>query len=218
VIVARAPAAELIPGPLALLDATIADGRPRGTWARATEPALVLGSGQHPPEGFAPPAGMPLVRRGTGGGAVLCDADYLMLDIALPADDPRVLADVTESYRWLAERLLDAIGGDGITLVGPGEIDPATREAGRIACFAGLGPYELLDRDGRKLVGLAQRRRRAGTLFQAAAYLAGDRRALADLLWLDEPARADVRDRLGRTAVLGAGGLDLPGALGPIWE
>jgi lipoate---protein ligase len=218
VIVERAPAAELIPRPLALLDATIADGRPRGSWSRATEPALVLGSGQHPPEGWAPPEGMALVRRGTGGGAVLCDADYLMLDIALPDGDPRVLADVTESYRWLAERLRESIGGDGLSLVDPADIDALTREAGRIACFAGLGPYELLDREGRKLVGLAQRRRRGGALFQAAGYLGGDRRALAGLLWLHEPVRRDVRDRLGRTAVLGAGGLDLPDALGPIWE
>ena len=215
-IVERAPAAELIPAPLALLDATIADGRPRGSWSRATEPALVLGSGQHPPEGWAPPPGLALVRRGTGGGAVLCDADYLMLDITLPAGDPRVLADVTESYRWLAERLAEALGGRA--LVEPAALDRDVREAGRIACFAGLGPYELLDGDGRKLVGLAQRRRAGGTLFQAAAYLGGDRRPLADLLWLDDATRRDVRDRLGRTAVLGAGGLDLPAALGPLWE
>ncbi len=216
-IVERAPAAELIPRPLALLDATIADGRPRASWSRATEPALVLGSGQQPPEGWAPPAGMALVRRGTGGGAVLCDPDYLMLDVALPDGDPRVLADLTESYRWLAEHLLGALG-DGVSLVEPGTIDAPSREAGRIACFAGLGPYELLDREGRKLVGLAQRRRRGGALFQAAAYLGGDRRALADLLWLDEPVRGEVRERLGRTAVLGAGGLELPGALGSFWE
>jgi lipoate---protein ligase len=224
VIVGRAPAAELIPRPLALLDAAIADGRARGAWSRATEPALVLGSGQRPPEGWRPPDGIPLVRRGTGGGAVLCDADYLMLDIALPPGDPRILDDVTESYLWLAERLLDALvrlGLGGLSRVEPSVLrqrDDAAREAARIACFAGLGPYELLDASGRKLVGLAQRRRRGAVLLQAAAYLGGDRTGLADLLWLDEGVRDDLRARLAETAVLGPLGLRVPEELGPIWD
>jgi lipoate---protein ligase len=223
VIVARAPAADLIPRPLALLDAAIADGAARGTWSRATVPALVLGSGQRPPERWRPPDGIPLVRRGTGGGAVLCDSDYLMLDIALPPGDPRILDDVTESYRWLAERLLDGLarlGLGGLSLVEPGMLrqrDDAAREAARIACFAGLGPYEVLDASGRKLVGLAQRRRRGGVLLQAAAYLGGDRTRLADLLWLAEEARDDLRARLAETAVLGPIALDLPDQLGELW-
>jgi lipoate---protein ligase len=223
VIIERAPAADLIPRPLVLLDETIADGRPRGVWSRPTEPALVLGSGQHPPGGWAPPDGLPVVRRGTGGGAVLCDPDYLMLDIALPADDPRVLPDVTEAYRWLADRLvpaLAAIGVGGVVPVAPDvvrSLDGVAREAGRVACFAGLGPYELLDAGGRKLVGLAQRRRQGGVLFQAAAYLGGDRRALADLLWPEPPGREAIRERLAETATLGARGLELPEALGPVW-
>jgi lipoate-protein ligase A len=223
VIVERAPAAELIPRPLALLDATIVDGRPRGVWSRPTEPALVLGSGQRPPEGWAPPDGLPVVRRGTGGGAVLCDAEYLMLDMALPADDPRVLPDVTEAYRWLADRLvvaLAAIGVGGLVAVAPAvvrSLDDAAREAGRIACFAGLGPYELLDADGRKLVGLAQRRRKGGVLFQAAAYLGGERGSLADLLWLGPAEREALRARLAETATLGPRGLELPEALGTVW-
>jgi lipoate-protein ligase A len=224
VIVERAPAAELIPRPLALLDDTIADGRARGVWSRPTAAALVLGSGQHPPEGWRPPDGLPVVRRGTGGGAVLCDADYLMLDIALPAGDPRVLADVTESYRWLAGALVRALAGIGVDGVLPVEpaalraLDQASRDASRVACFAGLGPYELVDAERHKLVGLAQRRRKGGVLFQAAAYLGGDRAGLVDLLWLDRAGRDDLLERLAATATLGARGLELPGALGALWE
>jgi lipoate-protein ligase A len=224
VIVERAPAAELIPRPLELLDTAIVEGRPLATWSRATEPALVLGSGQRPPDGWSPPDGLALVRRGTGGGAVLCDESYLMLDIALPPGDPRVLDDVTESYRWLAEQLVSTLGELGfrdLALVQPTalrRLDEAAREAGRRACFAGLGPYELLDADGRKLVGLAQRRRRGGMLLQAAAYLAGEREPLAGMLWLSGPERDDLARRLRRTAVLGPPGLRLPEALGPVWE
>jgi lipoate---protein ligase len=224
VIVERAPAAALIPRPLELLDAAIEQGRPHATWSRPNEPALVLGSGQRPPEGWVPPQGLALVRRGTGGGAVLCDEDYLMLDIALPPGDPRIVADVTESYRWLAERLATALGllgCEGIALVDPHalrRVDDAAREAARTACFAGLGPYELLDGQGRKLVGLAQRRRRGGVLLQAAAYLGGDRGGLADLLWLSPAEREDLRRRLRQTAVLGVSGVRLPELLGPVWE
>jgi lipoate-protein ligase A len=224
VIVERAPAAELIPRPLDLLDAAIDERRALGVWSQPTEAALVLGSGQRPPVGWSPPAGLPLVRRGTGGGAVLCDPDYLMLDIALPPGHPLILDDVTESYRWLGERLVSALtrlGVHDLSLVAPSalrRLDEAAREAGRIACFAGLGPYELLDAGGRKLVGLAQRRRRGGVLLQAAAYLAGERESLVDLLWLPDAERADLRLRLRETAVLGPVGLRLPEVLGPVWD
>ena len=55
-------------------------------------------------------------------------------------------------------------------------------------------------------------------LLQAAAYLGGDRRPLADLLWLDGAARDDLRARLSETAVLGTTGLRLPEALGDVWD
>jgi hypothetical protein len=224
VIVERAPAAELIPRPLELLDAALVEGRALGAWSRPTEAALVLGSGQRPPDGWSPPDALPLVRRGTGGGAVLCDEHYLMLDIALPPGDPRILGDVTESYRWLAEQLVAALGRltvDDLSLVDPlalRQLDPSAREAARLACFAGLGPYELLDARGCKLVGLAQRRRRGGVLLQAAAYLGGDRGGLADLLWIPTADRAGLRARLRASAVLGPIGLRLPEELGPVWE
>jgi hypothetical protein len=223
VIVERAPASELIPRPLELLDAAAEQGRPLGVWSRATEAALVLGSGQHPPAGWSPPDGLPLARRGTGGGAVLCDEDYLMLDIALPAGDPRILDDVTETYRWLAERLVAALGRlgvDDLSLVDPlalRQLDAPAREAARLACFAGLGPYELLDAHGGKLVGLAQRRRRGGILLQAAAYLGGDRGELADLLWIAAGERDGLRARLRASATLGPVGLRLPEEVGPVW-
>lgn len=223
-IVERAPAAELIPRPLDLLDSAIEAGRALGVWSRPTEPALVLGSGQRPPEGWVPPSGLPVVRRGTGGGAVLCDPDYLMLDIALPPGHSLILDDVTESYRWLGERLvstLTRLGFRDLSLVAPAtlrRLDDASREAGRTACFAGLGPYELLDAERRKLVGLAQRRRKGGVLLQAAAYLGGEREPLVDMLWLPESERADLRHRLHETAVLGDVGLRLPEELGPVWD
>jgi lipoate-protein ligase A len=204
----RAPARTLIPRAVAWLDATIADGRVRAGWSRASDAAIVLGSAQRVEAGWRPPAPFDLLRRGTGGGAVICDGDYLMLDVALPPSDPRVLHDVTESYRWLADLLLARLAEGGcrdarsLSAAEARAVAPEEREAARAACWAGLGPYEIVDSEGRKLCGLAQRRRRGGMLLQAAMHLAGTRTALADLLPLDPGLRARVRARLGQVATL----------------
>ena len=171
-MIERAPAVDLIARAGELLERTIGDGIPRASWSLPTDTAIVLGSAQQlelelPPE-------FPLARRGTGGGAVICDPHYLMLDIALPRRHALVIEDVAESYRWLAEWLLLELASPTLRAVTPLEIRDLPQErriAGRLACFAGIGPYELVTTDGRKLVGLAQRRRVGGVLFQAAAYV-----------------------------------------------
>jgi len=207
-LVVRAPARVLIPRAVSWLEATIADGVVRAGWSCASDAAVVLGSGQRLAAGWHPPAPFALLRRGTGGGAVICDADYLMLDVTLPASDPRVIDDVTHTYAWLADLLLARLrdaGLDGASALTPVEAraaPPEQREAGRAACWAGFGPYELVDRDGRKLCGLAQRRRRGGVLLQAAMHLAGSRDRLAGLLPLDPALREQVRERLGKVATL----------------
>ena len=135
------------------------------------------------------------LQRSTGGGAVSCDDHYLMLDIVLPRGHPLVIDDVGRSYRWLAKALLEALEARGAELraVTPGEVaalPPAERAAARLACFAGTGTYELVTRgDGRKLVGLAQRRRGGAALLQAAAYVAAPRLDVAG------GARAAARPR-----------------------
>jgi lipoate-protein ligase A len=202
--VVRAPAPALIERATRWLEETAADGRVRAGWSLPTSAALVLGSAQR--LGVLAWPGHAVVRRGTGGGAVICDPSYLMLDVALPAGDPRVADDLAESYRWLAERLLEALratGAQGLWAVAPTEVrslDEADRAAGRLACFAGLGPYEIVDAHGRKLVGLAQRRRRGAALFQAAGYLTGPPAGLPDLLPLEPASREDLRRRLSRVA------------------
>ena len=59
------------------------------------------------------------------------------------------------------------------------------------ACFAGVGPGEVLVADGRKAVGLAQRRTRGGALFQCAALLSWDPGPLVDGL---DGAHQDILD------------------------
>lgn len=161
-------------------------GELRVGWSRPTDTAIVLGSGQRE----IPATDLPVLRRGTGGGAVVCDEGYLMLDVVLPDGHPLIERDVAESYRWLSDWLMCELAPAPIRAILPldlRELDDGDRRAARLACFAGLGPYEVVTADGRKLVGLAQRRRGAAVLFQAAAYLELPRVDLAGVLdeaWL----------------------------------
>lgn len=199
--VERAPAAELLARADDWLEQTRADGELRTGWSRPTDAVLVLGSAQRV---TAPEASL---RRSTGGGAVSCDDHYLMLDVVLPRGHPLVIDDVGQSYRWLARALQAALEARGAALraVTPREaaaLPIAERAAARLACFAGTGSYELVTHDGRKLIGLAQRRRGGAALLQAAAYIAPPRLDVAAWLGLPRDQEERLRERLARIATL----------------
>ena len=166
--VRRTGAAYVDVGPALL--AAAANGETGLTATIVSPAALVLGSAQS--EADAATA-LDVVRRGTGGGAVLCDAGTLLIDLAAPGGHPLAVEDVTEAYRPVGETLQAALGGLGLACrtVGVEEaraMDDARKAAARRACWAGLSPYELVLADGRKLVGLAQRRRKGAVLHQIA--------------------------------------------------
>jgi lipoate-protein ligase A len=171
------PAAEQLAGSLALLGGLEHTGVPAMRWYQFRRPALLLGSAQRLPEvdlAACAAAGIPVHRRRSGGGAVLSDS-LLLLDLALPAEDPLYASDVTESYRWLGEVWAAALGALGIAAR---VVDIATARADaqlldpllRRVCFGGLSPYEVVV-ERQKVVGLAQARRRTGALLQAGVYL-----------------------------------------------
>lgn len=197
----RAPAAELLTRADDWLEQTQADGELRAGWSRPTDAVLVLGSSQRV---TAPGSSL---RRSTGGGAVSCDDHYLMLDVVLPRGHPLVIDDVGQSYRWLARALQAELAARGAALraVTPREaaaLPVSERVAARLACFAGTGSYELVTHDGRKLLGLAQRRRRGAALLQAAAYIAAPRLDVAAWLGLPRDQEERLRERLLRVATL----------------
>lgn len=131
---------------------------------------LVLGSSQPDDELDRPnleAEGIDVARRRTGGGAVLVGSDELIwFDVVLQATDPLWVADVGRSFDWIGrsvQRALREFGVDTEMYEGPLH---RTEWSGRV-CFAGLGPGELV-RDGRKLVGMSQRRTRTAARFQVA--------------------------------------------------
>ncbi len=175
-----------------------------GVAASVIEPAaLILGSAQ--PEADAA-TDLPIARRGTGGGAVLCDRGTLLIDLAVPRGHALAIEDVTDAYRPIGEALAGALDAVGATVVPVAvddarAMDDARKAAARRACWAGISPYELCLPDGRKLVGLAQRRRSGAVLHQIAVPVTTAPAAVADHLvdgaalrpWLEATAcLADV--------------------------
>jgi lipoate-protein ligase A len=186
----------------------------------ASSPAVVLGIGHHHRlETIVDLArcerdGRQVLKRSAGGGALLLDEYMLCGAIAIPT--ARLAThDVTESYRWLADLLLAALAIPGASRV---EVAEARQDVTGLrqahspvslallsTCYGALSPHEIVV-ERRKLVGLAQVRRREAALFQFGILLR-DQSPLADYLTVpDEPTRAHLREALhartvGLTAV-----------------
>lgn len=133
-------------------------------------PTLVLGSSQTPDDLDhlqLQRDGVAIARRRSGGGAVLVSTDDLVwFDVVIDENDPLWSPDVGRSFDWLGKAVQHALLELGV------ETD---RHVGRLVrsawsdrvCFAGLGPGELTI-DGRKLVGMSQRRTRSSARMQVA--------------------------------------------------
>ena len=161
----------------------------RTVWVvEVTQAAVVLGSTQ--PESVVAP-GVNAVRRRSGGGAVLVEPGGLLwVDVLVPAGDPLWEHDVGRAFAWLGRAWVAALADGGASGAEAHEGPLVTNAWSRLVCFAGLGPGEAT-LDGAKVVGICQRRTRAGTLFQCAALLDWQPRRLLDRLLLDD----DERDR-----------------------
>lgn len=148
------------------------------------QPALVLGCSQrawYERLIAAPdrPAGEVLLRE-SGGGAVLIGPWLVGVSVVLPPGHAWVGQSLLGSYRHLGQLHADAMTELGVPAqpLPPAQI-PAARAAlaaqGRPvvdwACFGNLSPWEVVDTHGRKLVGLAQRRRQHGVLLVAGTLL-----------------------------------------------
>jgi lipoate-protein ligase A len=136
---------------------------------RYVRAGVVLGASQAALLPPASAAGVDTVVRGSGGNAVLAGPWMLSLSAALPAQHPIARAGILPAYEWLGRHCEAAMRDLGIA---GARATPDKRDAGELkwACFAGLSPWETTV-DGRKLVGLAQRRRRHGVLVAAGVLL-----------------------------------------------
>lgn len=136
-----------------------------------TDAAIVLGSRQTPDLVDADAcraAGLEIVRRRSGGGAVLLRPDAIVwVDAVLPhgtAPD-----DVRGSMVWIGERWADVLAPSVAGRLEVHDGGMVCTPWSDLVCFAGVGPGEVLV-DGRKFVGLSQRRTRHGIRVQGTLY------------------------------------------------
>lgn len=173
-------------------------------------PALVVGSTQPwsaADAGRAAAAGVEVVRRHSGGGAVLLRPGAVAwVDVLVPTGDRLWDRDVNRAFLWLGRAWAAALADVGVggATVHDGPLVRSLWSAR--ACFAGLGPGEVIV-EGRKVVGMSSRRRREGALFQCAALVEWDPDGIAELVGAP---RAEL-ERVARGA--GAGADELAGAL-----
>ena len=125
--------------------------------------ALVLGSAQ--PDAVAASNEAGVVRRRSGGGAVLvAPDDSVWIDVVIGRGDPLWDDDVNRAPLWLGEVWAAALASLGVR---HGEVfdryEPGSW--GRLACFASWGPGEVLVGKA-KAVGITQRRTRSTARFQ----------------------------------------------------
>ena len=139
----------------------------------ATRPTIVLGSAQA--ESLVDPAaasaaGWDVTRRRTGGGLVALDPDEVIwIDLMVPLGDPLWHPDVVRAFDWVGRAWADALRDVGLSVEVATATPAADRDLGRVVCFASTGAGEVL-LDGRKLVGISQRRTRAGARFQCLVH------------------------------------------------
>jgi lipoate-protein ligase A len=153
-------------------------------------------------------AGLELVRRRSGGGAVLvAPGRQVWLDVFVPAGDVLAHEDVGMSFHWLGEVFAGAIGavlGASQDRAGV-EVHRAAARTGpwsKVLCYSGLGAGEVTVA-GRKVVGMSQRRGRFGSWIHSMALLGGQDE-LAGLLAGTEDRRRDARAALGDAGLRGA--------------
>lgn len=140
-------------------------------WCDVTSPAIVLGSTQRGTDvnvATAEELDLDVVTRRSGGGAVFVHpTDALWLDVTITRDDMLWTDDVSASMLWLGDVFVDALAPWIDAETYRGVFSPGTD--GRAVCFDSLAPGEVVS-NGRKLVGISQRRGRFGARLQCVLY------------------------------------------------
>ncbi len=108
-------------------------------------------------EGLSPPAGnLPVVRRQTGGGAILHDRE-LTYSLTLPTDHPLIAQNPARLYELAHDAMIACLGSFEISAQRGGQTDDSSPTRGPFFCFARRHRFDVLIGEG-KVIGSAQRR------------------------------------------------------------
>ena len=169
-------------------------------------PTLSLGRFQRIKDRFSAPLleadGVTLVRRPTGGHAVLHDNE-LTYSVMLSKEGTGTLiggARKREVYEFIARVLLSGLAELGIT----GHINSSQRgDIHNPDCFGSAGEYEITGRQGRKLIGSAQMTTRRAILQHGSIPLENPGRRVFRYIQVDQPVDSHepscLNEETGRT-------------------
>lgn len=166
-------------------------------WLEVDRPALVLGSAQPVEAADADAcaaAGVEVVRRRSGGGAVLMlPGEIVWLDVIVPRDDPQWDDDVGRSMWWVGEAWATALRAVGVDDVAVHRGPQVRSTWSSLVCFDGLGAGEVTVA-GAKAVGISQRRTRSWARMQTTVHLRWRPSQMVGLLASPRPSAAQLGD------------------------
>ncbi len=147
---------------------------------RYSAPAIITGRSQRHDDRQMARAGrltVPIVRRKSGGGAVMAGPGMLSTTVFLPPEHAISKASTVAAYVWMGAVWKNVLEEHHIASYFPGaqEISASQKNAADLgtswACFSSVSHGELLTEDGRKLLGIAQIRNRYCTVLTSGIYL-----------------------------------------------
>lgn len=144
-----------------LLDTAATDGQATFRWYRWSEPAVSLGYFQDPAEiqAIAELAGLPRVRRLSGGGAILHDREWTY-SFAVPPHQP-LFHHPEALYDLVHEAMISVLQQLGCSAEARGTTTKQLPEP--LLCFSRRDAHDVVWQ-GAKILGSAQRRRRGAVL------------------------------------------------------
>lgn len=132
---------------------------------------------------------LPLLRRGSGGGAVLAGPWMLSTSIFIPNGHAIAKGNIVKAFSWLEQIWQQSLTAIGIDCRGVNKDDIkksklfAKSHNLEWACYSSLSYGEIVCLQGKKLLGLAQIRKRAGVVLVSGLNLAPfDWRPLCDVV------------------------------------
>lgn len=162
------------------------------------QPAIILGSTQERSlinEKACLANKIEIVKRRSGGGIVfLAEDSTIWIDVEIPREHSLWLNDVGDSSLWLGEvfkKELSELCDVNLEVHRSGLIKTVWSP---LICFAGRGPGEVFTQDGRKVVGISQRRTRDWARFQCAVSLQWKPELLLELLNEPRPTISDIKN------------------------